>query len=50
MRLLKIQSRDLLFITAEQVLFTHSSLVSIQSVLVSSLVLYGHDISANGPS
>ena len=40
----KMQRRDSLFITAEHnlptVLFTHSSVVSIQSVLVSKVLIY----------
>ena len=46
---LKVQVREKLFILAEHQLSTHCSVVSIQSVLVSKELIYGHVLSANCP-
>ena len=45
----KMQRRDSPFIIPEHKLPTHSSVVSIQSVLVSKVLIYGHVLSANCP-
>ena len=45
----KKQRRKWLFISAVHELFTHCSVVFIQSVLVSKLLLYSHVLLSNGP-
>ena len=45
----KIHRREILFIIAEHKLFSHCSVVLIQSVLVSKILIYGHVLSANTP-
>ena len=46
---LKLQRHDLLFIIPEHKLFPHCSVVFIQSMLVSKVLIYSHVLSANGP-